>query len=112
MTKDGLIVKQQLEIERLHKEESEHQAAVDKVHRILFCIGGPISNLIPVFISGGFAGDSLDVTDTGGRYLASVRPEQSHHQCKLLLTADKQRSGRAAAGIQFSRCISNKPQGS
>ena len=44
MTKDELIVKQQLEIERLHKEESEHQVAIDKVHRILFCIGGPLND--------------------------------------------------------------------
>jgi hypothetical protein len=44
MTKDELIVKQQLEIERLHKGYSEHQAALDRVHGILFCIGGPLND--------------------------------------------------------------------
>jgi hypothetical protein len=44
MTKDQLIAKQQLEIEMLKEESKRHAEACDEVHRIIYCIGGPLND--------------------------------------------------------------------
>lgn len=44
MTNEELIATQKLEIERLKKAHSNHQAALEKVHEMLFRDGGPLNN--------------------------------------------------------------------
>ena len=44
MTKDELIVKQQLEIEQLREAIVKYESAKDAVYGIIFCIGGPLND--------------------------------------------------------------------
>ena len=44
MTKDELIAKQQIEIEELQRSNAELIEDRERVHRILYCIGGPLND--------------------------------------------------------------------
>lgn len=44
MTKNELIVKQQLKIARLKSELSRMNKAADEIHVMIHCIGGPLND--------------------------------------------------------------------
>jgi hypothetical protein len=44
MTKEELITKQQLEIEELKSKVQLDSQAIDSVHSVLFCVGGPLND--------------------------------------------------------------------
>jgi len=44
MTKDELIANQQIEIEELKQKSISFVKAKEKIHSILYCIGGPLND--------------------------------------------------------------------
>lgn len=44
MTKDELIVKQQLELEELRAELAELKSSIQRANLIMICIGGPLND--------------------------------------------------------------------